>query len=125
VNAHSLAKSAYGQHGAPTRTVRSTEYDIIARITHRLHEAAQSGTRDFATLAAAIHENRRLWTLLATDAADAGNVLPDEIRARIVYLAEFTRIHSSNVLKGKGHAAPLVEINTAVLRGLRAGGAQS
>lgn len=125
MNAHSLARNAYSQHAAPTRTARATEYDIIAGITHRLKKAAQNGARDFATLAAAVHENRRLWTLLAADAANTGNSLPDEIKARIVYLSDFTSIHSSSVLKGTGDAAPLVEVNTAILRGLRTGEAQS
>jgi flagellar protein FlaF len=122
VNAHSLAQSAYRGHGAPTRTARDTEFDIIAEVTRRLKTAADNSARDFATLATAVHQNRRLWTLLAADAADPGNTLPDEIRARVVYLAEFTTLHSSKVLRNEASATPLVDINTAVLRGLRAGG---
>lgn len=125
MNAHSLAQGAYGAHGAPTRTARDTEFDIIAAVTRRLKSAADNRARDFATLAAAVHENRRLWTMLAADAADPANGLPDETRARIVYLAEFTSQHSSKVLRNEATASPMIEINTAVLRGLRAGGAHS
>jgi len=37
------------------------------------------------------------------------------------YLAEFTRTYSSRVLAGAS-ADPLIDINTAVMRGLRDGG---
>ena len=125
MNAQTLAQGAYGAHGAPIRTARDTEFAVIAEITRRLKSAAENSAHDFAALAAAVHENRRLWTLLAADAADPGNSLPGDIRARIVYLAEFTSQHSSQVLRNKAPATVLIDINTAVLRGLQAGGAHS
>ncbi len=67
----------------------------------------------------ALHENRRLWSVLATDVADADNALPNTLRARIFYLAEFTEQHSSQILGNKATVEPLLEINMAVLRGLR------
>ena len=54
-------------------------------------------------------------------ASDA-NALPDALRARIVYLAEFTRQHSRKVLGREAGIDALVEINTNVLRGLRGDG---
>lgn len=77
------------------------------------------GAAGFADLAAAIHENRRLWTLLATSVADSDNELPQTLRAQIFYLAEFTMLHSQKVLDGKATADVLIEINTSVMRGLR------
>jgi flagellar protein FlaF len=119
VNATLKAQHAY-RHGAQAiRTHRSLEYDAIARITHALKTATKRGKDGFPDLAAAIHDNRRLWTILATDVADAGNPLPDALRARIFYLAEFTRLHSSKVLNGGASATPLIEVNTAILKGLR------
>jgi len=119
VNATLRAHNAYRQDAQAVRTHRSVEYDAIARITHALKTAAQRGKEDFPELAAAIHENRRLWTVLATDTADAGNALPEALRARIVYLAEFTHQHSSRILSEGADAAPLIEVNTAILKGLR------
>ncbi|MGR3712000.1 MAG: flagellar biosynthesis regulator FlaF [Shimia sp.] len=116
-----LAERAYSQANAPTKTPRKMEYDVIARITHRLKDAAQQGKLGFAALAEAIHENRSLWTYLAVSVADDDNELPQQLRAQIFYLAEFTRQHSSKVLKGEASVRPLLEVNTAILRGLRGG----
>jgi len=120
VNAQALARRAYAQTTAPTRTPRSAEYEVIARMTHRLKSAAiESGSGLTPGLASALHDNRRMWTTLAADVAGKDNGLPAELRARLFYLAEFTRLHTSAVLAGKASVAPLLEINTAILRGLR------
>ncbi|KIC40712.1 flagellar biosynthesis regulator FlhF [Ruegeria sp. ANG-R] len=114
-----LAHRAYAQSAAPTRTPRDTEYEAISRITHRLKTAAARKATDFAGFVQALHENRRLWSVLATDVANSDNALPNNLRARIFYLAEFTEQHSSQVLGNKATVEPLLEINMAVLRGLR------
>ena len=114
-----LAYSAYAQNSAPTRTPRDTEYEAISKITRRLKAAAAQRKTDFAGFVQALHENRRLWTVLATGVADSDNALPNDLRARIFYLAEFTEQHSSQVLGNNATVEPLLEINTAVLRGLR------
>ena len=49
--------------------------------------------------------------------------LPALLRARLFWLYEFTASHSRAVLEGKAEATVLVEINTAVMRGLRGEGA--
>jgi flagellar biosynthesis activator protein FlaF len=94
------------------------EYDLFARITRRL----TTSSRDFAALASAIHDNRTLWTTLAADVSDPGNGLPGPLRAQLFYLAEFTAVQSRKVLDGSGSVDVLVDINTAVMRGLRGEG---
>nr|WP_255744095.1 flagellar biosynthesis regulator FlaF [Aliiroseovarius sediminis] len=112
-----MAKTAYNSTSrAPLRTSRGTEYEAFAKVTHQLGRAR---TSSFADLAAALHENRRLWTLLAADVANEDNALPSDLRARLFYLAEFTADHSRKVLSEGEDASVLVEINTAVMRGLR------
>ncbi|WP_170571696.1 flagellar biosynthesis regulator FlaF [Ruegeria atlantica] len=118
-----LAQRAYAQTAAPTRTPRDAEYEAISKITHRLKAAAARRKTDFGGFVQALHENRRLWTVLATGVSDSDNALPSELRARIFYLAEFTEQHSSQVLGNKATVEPLLEINMAVLRGLRQMGA--
>jgi flagellar protein FlaF len=120
MNAVEMARTAYAPTAAPIRTGRAIEYDVFARTTHRLKAAAAAGPARFPELAAALHDNRRLWTVLAGDVADADNDLPRDLRARIFYLAEFTVAHSRKVLDGEATADALVEINTAIMRGLRA-----
>jgi len=120
VNALDLARTAYGTPGTPVRTGRSTEYDLFARITRRLRESQGAAGKNIRPLVQALHDNQSLWTTLAVDIADDGNGLPRELRARLFYLAEFTRVHTSRVLAGEASAGVLVDINTAVMRGLAA-----
>ena len=115
MNAVDLARSAYATPGLPLRSPRATEYDLFARITRRLRETAgQPGPARVR----AIHDNVELWTVLATDLAGEGNALPRDLRARLFWLAEFTQQHSRKVLRGEAGVAVLIDINTAVMRGL-------
>ncbi len=119
MNAAELARSAYSNTKATIRTDRSTEYEVFARITQNLRTATDRGSPGFAALAAALHENRKLWAILASDVALENNPLPPQLRARIFYLAEFTEQHTRKVLAGNTSAEPLIDINTSVMRGLR------
>lgn len=111
------ARQAYAPGVSPLRSARSAELEIISQVTARL--AAATGA-DFPVLAAAIHENRRLWSRFAAAVADDGNPLPAPLRAQIFYLAEFTELHSRRVLAGDADVAALIDINSAVMRGLGA-----
>lgn len=115
MTALSLARSAYGAPDDALRPPRAAEYDTFARVTARLR-SAQTGP--LPARAAALHDNRRLWAALAADVAQPENALPEGLRAQILYLAEFTRQHSRAALTGSADCAPLIEINTAVMRGL-------
>ena len=64
-------------------------------------------------------DNARLWSTLGADVADPGNGLPQKLRAQLYYLFEFTAQHSRLVLDGSAGAEVLIDINTAVMRGLR------
>lgn len=119
MNATILAKTAYANPGQPTRTLRGTEYEIFARVTHRLKQAAAVANSNFPALASALYDNRKLWTTLAADVASPDNSLPEMLRARIFYLNEFTQSHSRKVLKGDAAVDVLIDINTAIMRGLR------
>lgn len=119
MNAINMARSAYATAAAPIKTSRSAEYEVIARITHRLQAAHDQGRDGFSALATALFENRRLWTSLAADVAEADNPLPEALRARIFYLMEFTNQHSRKVLAGDAEVGVLIDINTAIMRGLR------
>jgi len=121
VNALRHAKQAYSAANAPTRTVKNLEYDAIARITHRLIAASGKGPDGFNKLVAALTDNRKLWTILMADIASPANKLPQELKEHLVYLTEFTNQHTSKVLARKADVRPLVDINTAIMRGLRSG----
>lgn|GEM_PF-174357 len=128
MNAHptagTLARTAYAAAAAPARSARSIEYAVFARITRALALAGE-GAGGFPALAAALHDNLRLWGAIAADVAEPGNGLPAGLRAGLFRLAAFTRQHSSAVLAGRAGAEVLVEINTAVMRGLRGSAADA
>lgn len=115
------ARNGYASASAPTRSERSIEYDVLAQITRRLKTAAEKGPGGFSSLASALHDNKRLWNVFALDVSDPNNKLPDTLRARLFYLAEFTHAHTSAVLQRRAQVEPLIDINMAILRGLRGG----
>lgn len=121
MNTHFLAKTAYATPQPALRTPRGIEADLFTNITAKLRQAS-SPQGSFPALVSALHENRRYWTALAADVSEDGNGLPAQLRARIFYLAEFTNQHTRKVLARQEDAGVLVEINTAMLRGLNTQG---
>ena len=119
MNAHALAQRAYAASTTTIKTPRAMEYEAIARITHDLKNAATRKKQDFPKFAEAVYRNNQLWTTLAANVADDANQLPAEVRAQIFYLAEFSKRHAAQVLAGAASVGPLLEVNTAILRGLR------
>ena len=116
------AQYAYAQAAIPVRSPRNAEYDAFSRISHRLRNAALARRTNFPAFAAAIAENRKLWTTLAIDVSQPENSLPADLKARIFWLAEFTESESRRLLKGSGDVAILIEINAAIMHGLRGKG---
>lgn len=125
MNQRFQAQSAYRHTADPIRTQRGTEYAVIARITQRLRNAVLKADKSYPELVAALDENRKLWTAFATDVASDENALPSDLRARIFFLAEFTLMQTGKILAGSASAKPLIEINLAVMRGLRGQGSGS
>ena len=113
------AHATYSTATAPIRTNRSIEYEVISKTSHRLRNAAKERDKNFSEFAEALSENRQLWTLLATDVAKSENSLPKELKARLFWLAEFTEAESRKLLRSSGDVDILIEINAAVLHGLR------
>ncbi|MBL9059767.1 MAG: flagellar biosynthesis regulator FlaF [Mangrovicoccus sp.] len=118
MNAFDMARTAYSPANAAVRTPQSNEYEAFVRVTRRL-KAADRPDAPFPEIVQALHENRRLWTFIATSVADGDNALPSDLRARLFYLGQFVEHHSRLVLRGEGALGVLVDINAAVMRGLR------
>lgn len=119
MNASALARNAYSgaTRIAPSHT--DTEYRAFAEITRQLAAHAESDEADFPKLAAALHRNQVLWGILADDVSSDQNQLPAALRAQLFYLAEFTTLHTQRVLASKATVKALVDINTAIMSGLR------
>lgn len=116
------ARKAYEPGNPVLRSPRSIEYEAFARATSALRSAVRGGRTNSTAMIRALHENRRLWILLAASVADPDNGLPSELRARLFYLHEFTTIHTRRVLNGEAAVDPLIDVNAAVMAGLRGGG---
>lgn len=110
---------------APTRSIKDNEFEIILQATRNLIRANQNRHSDFPSFAAALRDNYKLWTTLAADVASSENALPRELRAKIFYLCEFTREHTSLVLAGQTTVDALIEINQSILRGLAGKGSST
>ena len=118
MSAHALTQNAYGDATRAMGSPRNVEYQVFSQITGQLNRANAEG-RPFAELAQALHENLELWTIIVTDVTNAGNGLPVALRGQLADLSKFTRSHTQKVLRQEADAAILIEINTAVMRGLR------
>ena len=120
MNAILQAKQAYAPVRPTIQTHRAIEAHVMTDITARLSRK----TSDYPTLVRAVHDNRQMWSTLAVDVADPDNALPAPLRAQIFYLAEFTDQHSQKFLRGDVDLSALIDINTAIIRGLNAQGAR-
>lgn len=122
MNAIQQARQAYAPTQVSIRTDRSVEAQLVSQITARLRKASAGQPASFPALVTAVHENRRMWTALAADVAGRDNALPRALRAQIFYLAEFTEHHSRKILRREADVTALIDINTAILRGLNSQG---
>ncbi|MCG3269116.1 flagellar biosynthesis regulator FlaF [Yoonia sp. I 8.24] len=123
MNVIDQARQAYAPTQISIRTNRSVEAQLVSQVTARLRVAGSHQADNFSGLVSAVHDNRRMWTTLAVDVSGNENALPSKLRAQIFYLAEFTEHHSRRVLRREADVSALIDINTAVLRGLNGRGA--
>ncbi len=117
MTATQTAKAAYARPDLTTKTPRDTEYELLRRVTNRLNATSKT-ENNHSEIVSAVHENRMIWTKLATLVADPDNKLPNDLRARLFYLAEFTLHQSRRVLAGNTDIKALVDVNSAVMSGL-------
>ena len=74
---------SYAQREAPTRSLRSVEYDLLAQVTQALRSAWTNRATDFPALVRAVTDNTQLWSTLASDVPLPGNGFPTSLRARL------------------------------------------
>lgn len=115
-------RTEYARPEAAARTPRGVEYDLLARTTQRLAATWTNRKASFPIFVTALNDNLRLWSTLASDVAEPTNGLPAALRAQLFYLYQFTADHSRAVLADRGSVEVLIDINTAVMRGLRGEG---
>lgn len=122
MNALIHSKRGYLHPDASLRPMRSIEYDAFSRVTQKLAAAWGMRRNDFPALVKALNDNLGLWSTLAADVASPGNTLPPALRAQLFYLYEFSEVHTRRVLDGSAGVDVLIDVNSAIMRGLRGQG---
>jgi flagellar protein FlaF len=115
------AQAAHGYRAVQlqTQSARSIEAKLFAEITAELVRARRAGAPAFGELAAALHRNRMLWDALLADLAREGNALPALLKAQLVQLGTFVVRFTGCVLRGEDDVQALIDVNHAILEGLR------
>lgn len=114
-----MSLRAYQQTSARAETPRETEYRLFGQVTRALMEAAETDASNIAARINALDWNRRLWTALANDCSLPGNQLPAELRANIISLSLWVSRHSSAIMRNEEEFRPLIDVNKAIMQGLR------
>jgi flagellar protein FlaF len=112
-----MSIQAYQRVTHQGETPRQTEYRAFAEVTRALMSVAEDRSQ-IAKLAEAVHQNRRLWSILANDCAAPGNALPDQLKAGIISLSIFVDKHSSQVIREDADLEILIDINRTIMQGL-------
>ncbi len=100
-----------------TENARETEYRLFARVTRALMDAEDKAMSE-PEFHHALDWNRRLWSTLQFDLASDENLLPDDLKAKLVSLAIWVDKHSSKVMRGQGKIDPLISVNRSIMEGL-------
>ena len=98
---------------------RDTEYKVFDRVT-KARSSSKDKTLDDKDYLEAIDSNRRLWQALEVDVASNENVLPDDLKAKIISLAIWVDKHSAKVTRGEAKVQPLITVNKVIMEGLAA-----
>jgi flagellar protein FlaF len=113
-----MSIQAYQATAQKTEGPRQTEYRAFAIATRGLIDAAALPVTEVGKRGEALAKNRQLWTLLASDCASEGNVLPKPLRAQIISLSMFVDRHTSAVMRQGADMDILIDINRTIMQGL-------
>ena len=110
---------AYRRVQSLSATPRATEYRLISGVTQQLIEAKEQGWEG-AELMAPLHQNRKIWSMLAILCGSPGNQLPTDLRASIISLSLWVDRHTSDVMRRRDSIDALISVNCAIMEGLSA-----
>lgn len=110
-----LAQKAYGNVQQRTAGDEELEVTLIRQITSELENVDGKDGVTPALVADAVSRNLQLWTIFATDLADARNGMPDTVKASLISIAGFVHRESMKILAGSGSISDLIDINRNLL----------
>jgi len=116
-----LAHGAYKSTTKATASPRAIECQVLMRINMTLIKAEDQKDQNYPAYVQALGDNLKFWTIIGTDVSKEENELPKELRAQLFYLFEYTRLHTSKLLKRDADltAAALIDINNNIIEGLK------
>lgn len=115
---YSQAQQAYDLSQTTLQTDKGLEGEAFSRVTRKLAASVQQRKRNYSAFVSALHENRKLWIHVGSSVADNRNELPQDLRSRLFYLAEFVEQQTKKVLRDGHDVEILLDINASVMRGL-------
>lgn len=115
---------SYAATARNTMTPRELEATALLRAAARLQSVIDGwpGTKDL--LDDTVTHNRRLWTIFATSMEDPVSTLPEDLKLRLLTLANFVFNQSALVMvqKDTSRLGALIRINRELAAGLRTNG---
>lgn len=112
------ARSVYGNVGRSIGSDRDIEIQVFQTAISRLRSLAGLDFKLTPDAAKILSDNLKLWDLLTIDLAQAENPMDKTLAAQLIGLAKFVRVHTIALYRGEGSVDVLVDINTAILKGL-------
>jgi len=113
-----MSLKAYQTTASLSENPRDTEYRLFGQVTKALMEAEKLDKSEISRRMDALHWNRRVWSVLASDCSSEGNRLPDMLRANIISLSIWVGKYTSMVMRNEDEIAPLIEVNRIIMQGL-------
>lgn len=112
-----MSLKAYHDARSITEQPRAIEQRLMTEITKGMVSARQNGLRD-TRLMPVLHRNREAWGVFSAACATQGNLLPNDLRARIISLSLWVDKFTSEVIAGRESINDLIDVNVAVIEGL-------
>jgi len=114
-----LANRSYKAVQKDMMSDKAIELRVFMSVTAQLKALDKADRNYFVKLSDAIIDNLKLWKIVFIDLVDPKNPLPMDLKNQLLGLSEFTETHSRKVLLSEAEPDVLVDINNAIIGGLR------
>jgi flagellar biosynthesis activator protein FlaF len=114
------AAQAYGTVARQTASPRELEASLLLRAAARLQAVYDSWDSKERDLDAALHYNRKLWSVFLTSATSSENELPTSVRQNVANLGLFVINHTMSMAHDRRpeKLGSLITINRELAAGL-------
>jgi flagellar protein FlaF len=118
-----MSLNAYHKARAITERPRAVEHRLMTEITQEMMGAQRAGMQA-GQLMPSLHRNREVWSAFSAACGAQGNLLPNDLRAKMISLAIWVDRYTTEVICGRDSIDSLIEVNLCVIKGLSAGAAR-